>query len=192
MIASEESEAGEGWDYDAWVDDLYAKKTTPEILKAVVDGFILDNGGTSSSSNDQTLSYLDLSKAEQLINAVDSYARAINVKSSSDFSKVKNAQSSALQFGDKVFGNVDGISLMNKLKTKFTDVSIDEVTAAINDLVAYNKYGNYYKSNKPCGVCLFVAYGNYGGYGLQVSKSDYTTSDTLFVDWRAMNYNYGF
>ena len=65
MIAAEESEAGEGWAYDAWVDDLYAKKSTENILKAVCDGFIQsydDTYGAEGYDNDQTLSVLDLTK----------------------------------------------------------------------------------------------------------------------------------
>ena len=44
MVGSEESEAGEGWDYDTWVDDVYSGKDTKTVLKAMVDGFIADNG----------------------------------------------------------------------------------------------------------------------------------------------------
>lgn len=69
MVASEESEAGEGWDYDTWVDDLYAKKSTETILQAICDGFIADTDAMYKQNkwgdSDQTLAYYDLSYADE-------------------------------------------------------------------------------------------------------------------------------
>ena len=64
MIASEESESGYGWDYDGgWLSSIYnnpSTVTTSTVLTSVVDTFVADNGGVSGTSNDQTLSWLDL------------------------------------------------------------------------------------------------------------------------------------
>ena len=63
MIAAEESEAGEGWAYNSWVDDLYAKKSTETILTAACDGFLAAyEQKYPQYDNDQTLSVLDLTK----------------------------------------------------------------------------------------------------------------------------------
>ena len=83
MVASEELESGYGWDYDTWVDDLYSKKPTETILKAIVDGFIKDNGGTSSLSNDQTLSYLNLNNMPTYKTAWENLASGLSTVVSS-------------------------------------------------------------------------------------------------------------
>ena len=76
MIAAQESEAGEGWEYNTWVDDLYAKKDTKTILKAICDGFISSYESTYGSyyDNDQTLSYLDLAKISAYKTAIENIA----------------------------------------------------------------------------------------------------------------------
>ena len=80
MVASQESEAGYGWDYDTWVDDLYAGKSSETIFKAICDGFITDNGGVNATGGyyqgtyypaDQTLSYLDLRYMSAYMSAWD-------------------------------------------------------------------------------------------------------------------------
>ena len=79
MVGSEESEAGEGWEYSSWIDDVYAKKSTDTILTEICTGFIsaYDNK-YGSSTNDQTLSYLDLSKMEDYKAAWENLAVELN------------------------------------------------------------------------------------------------------------------
>lgn len=82
MITSQESEAGFGWDYDTWIDDVYAKKDTRTILKSICDGFIKaydDTYGPYGYDNDQTLSYLDLSKMDAYKKKFESLAAAVKV-----------------------------------------------------------------------------------------------------------------
>ncbi len=68
MIASQETESGTGWDYDNWLPDLYAYKSTPVVLQKICDTFIYENevdmltGKHSDTASDQTASFLDLSK----------------------------------------------------------------------------------------------------------------------------------
>lgn len=82
MIGSQESEAGEGWEYDTWIDDLYAKKPTETILKAICDGFVDSYERTYGSQydNDQTQSYLDLSKVAAYKTAFETLASQIAAK----------------------------------------------------------------------------------------------------------------
>ena len=92
MIGAEESEAGEGWDYDTWVDDLYAGKSTPTILKAICDGFIQSYQDTYGAyyGNDQTLSYLNLSYMTEYKTAFEALASQLKSKVSSNTSSFKN------------------------------------------------------------------------------------------------------
>ena len=91
MVASEESEAGEGWAYNSWLDDLYAGKSTPEVLTANCKGFIkayTDNYG--SQDNDQTLSWLDLSYLAEYKTAFEALAAKWSGKASSLRSAAKD------------------------------------------------------------------------------------------------------
>ena len=139
MIASEESEAGEGWDYDTWVDDLYAKKATPTILKAIVDGFIADNGGTSSRNNDQTLSFLNLSKMDEYVTAWNSMAAQLNNKvTSSNRSTFNDLVASCKYYADEsytAYGLFDAKDFINKLKANSTFNPGTEYTSAVLDLL---------------------------------------------------------
>ena len=89
MVASQESETGYGWDYDTWVDDLYAGKDTETILTAICDGFIEDNGGVNATGDyyegeyyaaDQTLSYLDLNYMDEYKTAWENMASVLKTK----------------------------------------------------------------------------------------------------------------
>ena len=71
MVCSEESESGYGWEYNTWVDDLYAKQPTTTILEAIADRFVAQSG---SVGNDQTLSVLDLSKMAAYKTAFEDFA----------------------------------------------------------------------------------------------------------------------
>ena len=101
QVASEESEAGYGWDYDTWLDDVYNNKGTPDILKAIADGFISDNGGVNATGSsyqgtyypaDQTMSYLDLSQVSAFKSAWESMAGALSSKITSSNKSSFNSQ----------------------------------------------------------------------------------------------------
>ena len=196
MIASEESEAGYGWDYDNWVDDLYAKKTTPVILKAICDSFISDNGGVNSSSGDQTLSYLDLSKAAAYKTAWENMAAQLQSKLTSSNKSTFNTAiiNNIKHFADSdydYFCLFDAKDFINKLASgsAFSSFRIDSsyTTAVLNahaQLVAYSTAqkgaGNAY------GLCMYWC--NNSTYS---DMSVYTTSHTNFTTWRSINNTYG-
>ena len=195
MVASEESEAGEGWDYDTWVDDLYAKKPTTTILKAIVDGFISDNGGKSSSS-DQTLSYLTLSYMSAYKTAWENLATQLDSKlTSSNKSSFTSAITSKVKhFGDSdydYFCTFDAKDFINKLvsDSSFSSFRVDSsyTTAVLNafsNLVTYSVAqrgaGNSY------GLCMVWLNNSTYSY-----KSMYSTNQTNFTKWRQLNIDYG-
>lgn len=197
MVASEESEAGYGWDYDTWVDDLYSKKTTTTILKAIVDGFISDNGGASSSSGDQTLSYMNLSYAAAYKTAWENMAAQLNsVVTSSNKSSFNSAITSNVKhYGDTdydYFCTFDAWDFVDKLanNSAFSDFRIDSsyTTAVKNahaNLVAYNLAQKGAGVSK--GICMY--WPNSKQYS-DVSTY-YTTSETRFTTWRSFCVNKG-
>ena len=192
MIASEESEAGYGWDYDTWVDDLYAKKSTGNILKAIVDGFIADNGGTSSSGNDQTLSYLDLSYASAYKTAWENMATQLSNKiTSNNKPSFNNLVKTAKHYADTdytYFGLFDAKDFINKLASNSTfnpgSTYTNAVINAHSNLVAYSSCGK--GAGNSYGLCMFWAVSS------NCYKSTYYTSSmTNFSVWRSIVSTYG-
>ena len=197
MIASEESEAGEGWDYDTWVDDLYAKKSTQNILTAIVDGFIQDNGG-SSYNGDQTLAWYNLSYATAYKNAWEAMAQAL-------YSKVTNSNRSS--FNSAITSNVyhfaesdydyfctfDAYDFIDKLASNsaFSLFRIDSsyttaVKNALANLVGYSVVQR--KASRCKGIAMYWCnssqYSDVGTY--------YTASETNFTYWRQLNIDRGY
>ncbi len=197
MIASEESEAGYGWDYDTWVDDLYSKKTTTTILKAIVDGFISDNGGASSSSGDQTLSYMNLSYAAAYKTAWENLASQLNsVVTSSNKSSFNSAITSNVKhYADTdydYFCTFDAWDFVDKLanNSAFSSFRVDSsyTTAVKNahaNLVAYNLAQKGAGVSK--GLCMY--WPNSSQYS-DISTY-YTTSETTLTTWRSFCVNKG-
>ena len=184
MVGSEEAEAGEGWVYDKWVDDVYAGKDTKTILKANCDAFVAEYG------SDQTLSYLDLSKMENYHAKFEAMATAIKSTAKSNYSAFKTLLKSVKDFGDiqdwwysqngyDAYGEIDGLDLLNKLGNNatysaFQDV-INEAKTAYTSLVAYSRKGN--------------AAGNANGLGvISGAPVNYPSSETAFTTWRSIFY----
>lgn len=198
MVASEESEAGYGWDYDTWVDDLYSKKSTTTILKAIVDGFIADNGGASSSSGDQTLSYMNLSYAEAYKTAWENLAAQLNstVTSSNRSSFNTAITSNVKHYGDTdydYFCTFDAWDFVDKLanNSAFSSFKVDStytdaVKTAHANLVAYNLAQKGAGVSK--GLCMY--WPNSSQYS-DVSTY-YTTSETTLTTWRSFCVNKGY
>ena len=103
MVAAEESEAGEGWDYDTWIDKVYSYQTTDTILKAICDGFVQSvtdlyvSEGYSAADNDQTLSYLDLSKMAAYKSAFDTLTNKVK---SVGLSKLRTLMKNVKNYAD--------------------------------------------------------------------------------------------
>ena len=204
MVASQESEAGEGWDYDTWVDDLYAKKNTQTILKAVVDGFIADNGGANATQiydggqyyeADQTLSVLDLSKAAAYKTAWENMATQLKNKlTTSNRSTFNNLIKNNVKHfaGDDYdyFCTFDAVDFMNKLASNSTfnpgSTYTTAVKSALSDLVFYNVAQK--GAGNANGLCFYWtnsdSYSDLDNY--------YSTSETNFSVWRSICSTYGY
>lgn len=184
-IASEESESGYGWDYDTWVDDLYSNKTTTDILKAIVDGFIKDNGGTSSYKNDQTLSILDNSKFEAYKDAFESFTTALRSKlkandvSTSTFkSFVKNNVKHYAGNDYDYFATFDVKDFINAINNSTYNPGISYITDlndAFENLVYYESHGK--KAGNSNGLCMFYPW----------SSGSISYNQTNFTNWKSFS-----
>ncbi len=200
MIASEEAEAGEGWDYDTWVDDLYAKKETSTILTAIVDGFITDNGGASSTRSDQTLSWLDLTAMPAYKTAFENFASALKTKLSNSgvskstfaswMSKNVKAFCTDSDEDEKYYCLFDVKDMINDLSSSSYNPGssyLDAVDSAFSNLVKYSVAqkgaGNAYGLG-----CIYCQASTYSSY----IKSAYTAGETNFSNWLSFCKTYSY
>ena len=177
MVSSEETEEGDGWDYEGWVDDLYAHKSTEDVLKACCTSFVDQYG---SYQNDQTLSVLDLSMMENYFNKFEAFAAAIKTTAKNNLSSFKNLLTSAKCFyGVSSYGLIDAYDAVTKIKANSTyaqySAQIQEAMDAFNDLVIHNSKGN--SAGKAYGLALHACVGSY---------NDYPQSETHFNTWRSI------
>ena len=201
MIASEEAEAGEGWDYDTWVDDLYAKKDTGTILTAIVDGFIKDNGGVSSTRSDQTLSWLDLSQMSAYKTAFESFASALKSKlssssvSKSTFAKWMDQNVKAFcvdsDQDEAYYCLFDVKDMLNKLSSNSTYNPGSSYISALN--TAFSNLVKYSVAQKGAGNayglgCIYCQASVYSSY----IKSAYTSTETNFSNWLSFCKTYSY
>ena len=197
MIASQESESGYGWDYDNWIDDLYEKKDTETILKAICDSFIADNnyddyGNYSTSSNDQTLAYYNLAYANEYKNAWENMAsQLMNKLTNSNKSTFSSLVKSCKHYADsdyEYYGLFDAKDFINKLasnSTFKTDASYtNAVLSAHSKFVAYSAKGA--KAGNSNGVSMYWAYSKNTSY-----YNDYKSADTNFSTWSSICSTYG-
>lgn len=196
MVASEESEEGEGWDYDTWLDDLYQDKSTETILTAIVDGFIASVGKTS----DQTLAWYDLSymatykeKWEAMSSALNPLINTYSKNSFQALMKtVKYYGSDDEVEGYSYFGIFDAMDFLKKIDDESSfnsiDIKISECKAAFANLVKYNKKGT--KAGNSYGLCLYFPMLDNSGYYCS-SKTYYSATQTNFTNWRKIVTTYG-
>lgn len=198
MVASQESEAGYGWDYDNWIDDLYAKSPTETILRQICDTFITDNGGVNKTKGNQTLSYLNLAYMPTYKTAFESFAAQLKSTFGSNVSKndfYSWMHNNVKFFGgedddDEYFGMFDVKDFLNKIAshTKYSS-SLDSyrnaALNALNNLVAYSTVqkgaGNAY------GLCCIYSKTS----GNWLLGSNYGTGQTNFSNWRSFVTSYG-
>jgi len=200
MLGSQELENGTGWDYDSWLDDLYAGKDTETILKAAVDGFIKDNGGVNDSYNDQTLSYLNLEYATSYKDAWEEFALALRNDNVVANNRTKFNE---LIFSTKKFSNYtsediyyyqnglsDAKDFINKFKSSTLNSNGKYNTNLQNILNEHSKLVGY----SSCGIGAGNAYGLSMFWAIEKDTKDnnpYTAgTDTKFVNWAYLSNNY--
>ena len=204
MVASEELEPGAGWDYDGWLPTLYQNLdvSTPTLLSKICSTFVKESAEDfdNPSDNDATLGVYDLSKADAFITEFNDWSA--NFTTQTQFNNLKTIYKSSLRFGDQyhgdeyLYGAVDAVDFLNNIKKSSSFSSIDntKLLASINDMVVTSEYGQYYssKSSKPCGITMFFAGDEtVGSYPPQISRTNYTESDSIFAKWRKFNLDYG-
>ena len=202
MIGSQESETGEGWDYDTWIDDIYHDKSTDTILKAIVDGFIADNGGTEVSTfqgeiADQVSSYLDLSQMSSYKESWEAMAASLKSKITMSNTDQFNALINSVKHfaGDDYdsFGAFDSMDFLTKLQNnnmfKIDNEIANAVLTAHQNLVKYSLAQQCAENAN--GLSMFWAVDSNTKYSTN-QNIYYKASETNFSIWRTLSNTYGY
>ncbi len=186
MVGSEESEAGAGWDYDNWLDNLYAGEDTLSVLSEICDTFIADNNSSGgwgfwgSSGNNQTLSVLDLNESNNYFTKHEAMAAAIKNTVNSNKSTFKSVINGCKKYDgfDEGYCLIDGKDFLNKLagNNKFSSFAstINEVKIAYGQLVAYSAKGD--KAGNSNGLAFHTPILGY----------DYPQNQSNLTNWKAL------
>lgn len=195
MISSQESEAGYGYDYDAWLPDLYANTSidTATLLEKVGHTFIEEEKALYAENSwgacDQTQSVYDLSKISAYKTAFENLASSlysIIQNSDSKASTLANCINSAQKYGiDQynryTFDIFDVTSALSKIVANSSFSSLSSQATAVNNalsqLVVYEEHGS---GTTGCGICLFCPISQYTWY----YDAEEGAPTTNFTNWK--------
>ncbi|HPS81960.1 MAG TPA: clostripain-related cysteine peptidase [Candidatus Limiplasma sp.] len=142
MVASEETEPGEGWDYTQWLT-LLAKDPAADIetvTKKIVDSFI--QSVDTSYGDFGTLSVLNLSKLDGLTAAMEDMGEALTGEiSGGNFSSISRLRQNVRAFGETDSDSSDMIdlSVFAKIFERYDETGAQALTAAMQDAVVYSR-----------------------------------------------------
>ena len=199
MLSSQESEAGYGYDYDAWLPDLYANTSidTTTLLEKIGHTFIEEEKNLYSQNNwgpcDQTQSVYDLSKMPAYKTAFESLANSLygiiqnsNSKASALADCINSAQKYGVSeddYGDVIypFDVFDVASALSKIVANSNFSSLSSKATAVNNalsqLVVYEEHGT---GTTGCGICLFCPISQYTWY----YDAEAGAPTTNFTNWK--------
>ena len=193
MVASQENEIATGWNHHLYLPSLLANtKITPaEFLPKICDSFFFDKHRETESGKEicyQTLSVLDLSKAESLVTSFNNMCDEL-LLTPLPYTTAENAfksPSTLNDFGESIFGLADFSSFLTELEKRRSTLDTEAVQDAIDDLVMYKANCSKYNT-EPCGVNMFFPLSLDKDYILQVGREDYSHSlSTKFTTWQNM------
>lgn len=196
MVASQESESGNGYDYDAWLPTLYNNPTTVNtvtLLTKIADTFIVEQGTTS----DQTQAVYDLSKMPTYFAAFEALAAKLRtiITSASAWTTFANLVDQCQKYGaynyqgtDYYLYDVFDISqFITKMKASSTYKTVcaselSTLQTAFNNLVVYERHGS---GTSGGGLNMFCPISGYS------DSYYYDSYETNFTNWRLLCEEYG-
>jgi len=190
MIASEETEMGDGWAYGSWLSTLYSLKDTPTILSKICSTFV--SAGSSGGYYDQTLSYLDLNQIDAYKTAWENMANQLRNKvTSSNKSSFASLVKSCKYYGDSdssYYCIYDALDFVNKLSSNSTFNPGTTYTTAVKNAHANLVKGNVIgkSAGNSNGLCMF-----YSTSSDSYQDDYYTAANTNFANWRYLSNTFG-
>lgn len=139
MMASEEAEPSGGWDYAALVEGLKSENAIKDIGVAVCDAYLekCKDGAELTA----TLSVIDLSKTDEVINETEGLAKKLSQKSEEKYGNfyiISAADSSAKFGGQSAFEGYSNLIDLYEFSKKYEDSEDNNLCHAIDDMVVYN------------------------------------------------------
>lgn len=180
LIASEESEPGEGWAYKNWLTMLAEDPAVPtaELGKKLADDFL----EAYIFADMPTLSVLDLRYVPELYAALESYwGSAYTALQSGSYGAFSQVRNNVREFGDNEYDQVDLSDLATLTKQSLSLGTEDDVQAAVQNMVVYNV--TYEKSAAGIAVyfpCLWPDY--YGDTRFEMTCVGFPESYFEFYD----------
>lgn len=140
MIASEESEPGNGWDY-SFLGDVTGSTDTLDIAKSVVDHYDSYYAKYKYITG-VTLSVLRLNKLDNVELYLNKLFVNLDGNLDLDYSSISRSRSYSKSFGrdsgEYYYDLVDLVDFISRLPSKYNE-DVSNLNNAINDFVVYNK-----------------------------------------------------
>lgn len=145
LIGSEETEPGAGWDY-SFLTNINRNTTSIEFGKAIVDSYYnyYENSNQSSfwgATNYITLSFLDLSKMDALMEMLNNGFSGLATNVSIDYySTVNEGINKSTIYGCNPNQCLDLVDLKTLISNPYLKVAnVENINKAIDDVVVYEK-----------------------------------------------------
>jgi len=200
MVASQESEAGNGWDYDAnqgWLKQIYTNPTTigtETFLETICTTFVADN------YDEATLSVLDLSHMKDYMDAWEDMASGLSsiVINQSKWNSFTSLVNQCRKFGKSkeyssynggyVYDIFDAGDFIAKMKANSTynsslSTQLATLSAAHDEVVVCSETTSDYAGSHGLNLYCPISGFNY--------KSNYAATKTNFSTWRGLCAEYG-
>lgn len=172
MVASQNLESGNGWDYNSFAKAIKAgAKSGADIGKYLADGYYNACVNTSENGN-ATLSVIDLSKIDDFIKAFDLYAKDAYEYAADRLNEVIKAAKSSNNFGgnNRTEGYTNMVDIGDLLSNSgFAKNSASSALSALNNCVVYKKNGSNEKNS--CGLSLYYPISVRGSREIDTFKS---------------------
>jgi len=150
LVASEETEPGTGWDYQAWLSQLGANPAmSPARLGRIICDTYAKGCEASGSQGKVTLSVTDLNRVGELVDAYEAFgveALQAATKDGSFFNRFARAAAKSENYGansrEQGYTNMVDLGHLARL-TEDLLPSASAVTEALEDCVLYRVNGSY-------------------------------------------------
>ena len=173
MVASQNCRTFDGWEYDAFLEDVYHDEDTETILRTVVDTYFVGDG----INNESAMSVLDLNMMEDYVDALDTYLAKVAANMTSTHYLINDAiyhLQGTIESTYDVYGVMT--NLLASINYDLRPADFNAYSAAFNNLVVYSRATQNYDFN---GLSCYIpeVYENY-----PASETRLTTWRNLFSD----------
>ncbi len=148
LFASQETEPGQGWDYDKWLSTLGVdpQMTGDALGKAIVQTFIDYYKQNNLDDSNLTLSVIDMKNVESLVAAFESFISTVDLTKIS-FKEVAEGRSNTKEFGfSAAYEHHYDVVDIGDLAKQFSEENAQEstnLTNALTNTVLYSEKGQH-------------------------------------------------